>query len=150
MLLFHLQIDQCVSSDPALLYHLAPKDQQVGKPPQIWIPSVWAQVVPEHCKWRWCRGCSSAALWLLTDLPSRAAINQHSVKNSPGAAFKYFKITRRYPQSKGAIINSCLVHHYGQVFSFLLENINLETFWRNINTPMPKVELLVKTSIIVL
>lgn len=100
MLLLHVPIDQFVSSDPAFLCHLAPKDRKLGKRPQMWIPSVWADVVPEHCKWRTCHGCSSAALWLLTDLPSGATINQCSVKNSSGAAFKYFKTTQRYPKVK--------------------------------------------------
>lgn len=93
-----------------------------------------------------CHGCSS--LWLLTDLCSRVTINQHTVNKSPAAAFKSFKITWRYSQSKGAIINLCLVHHFGQEFSFSPQNVDLDIFWRNLNTPMPKVELLAKMNAI--
>lgn len=148
MLLFHLRIYQFVSSDPTFSCHLAPKDQKLGKPPQMWISPVWADVVSEHRKWRRCQGCSSAALWLLTDLCFRVTINQCTVNKSPAAAFKSFKITWRYPQSKGAVINLCLVHHRGQEFSFSPQNVDLEIFWRNINTLLPKVELLVKRSAI--
>lgn len=114
----------------------------------MWISSVWADVVSEHHKWRKCQGCSSATLWLLTNLYPRVTINQSTVNKSPAAAFKSFKITWRHPQSKGAIINVCLVCHCGQEFSFPPQNVDLEIFLRNVNTPVPKVELLVKRNTI--
>lgn len=110
----------------------------------MWVSSVWADAVSEHHKWRECHGCSFAALWLLTDLCSRVTINQHIVKKSPAAAFKSFKITGRYPWSKGSIINLCLVCLCGQEISSSQKNVDLDIFWRNINIPKPKVELLVK------
>lgn len=148
MLLFHLQIYQFISSDPAFPRHLAPKDQKLGKPPLMQISSVWADAESEHHKWRKCRGCSSAALWLLTNLCSSVTINQRAVNKSPAAAFKSFKITWGYSQSKGAIINLCLVCHCGQEFSFSPQNVDLEIFWRNINIPMLKVDVLVKMNVI--
>lgn len=55
-------------------------------------------------------GCSTAVLWLLTNLPTGASINQCSEKNSPEAAFKYFQINLRYLQSEGTDLVLSVFH----------------------------------------
>jgi len=90
-------------------------------------------------------GCSTSVLWLF-DRSHHQPVKWKK-KNNPGAVFKHFKTAWRYLQSKGTIINWCLVHQYGQEFSdhFIFTGKCWSgEFLKEWNSPMPKVELWTK------